>query len=838
MQKILFTVFLLANFCLLPISQAAVIDKSIKQKYLSAFQDKGSDYQPRTEHFNEDGTPKYINRLIFEESPYLIQHAHNPVNWYPWGAEAFAKAKRENKPVFLSIGYSTCHWCHVMERESFDNEAIAAYLNKHFIAIKVDRERRPDVDKVYMTALTMIKGSGGWPMSSMLTPQGKPFYSGTYFPPVTFVQVLKQVAELWQSEEKKLRDIADNIAAAVQARQAGEKQAGNLTQEHIQIAAINLMNQFDELQGGFSQAPKFPNETYLFLLLDMAVREQNTEILNALKLTMNLMAQGGIYDQVGGGFHRYSTDNEWLVPHFEKMLYNQAHLIRIYLELYLISHDINYERVIKQTLNYVLIEMKNDSGVFYSAGDADSEGREGQFFLWTMDEIQQTLAPDLARLAIKLYGVSKAGNFSESGMTEGGESIEIGSNILNLPLAITEYAKENQLAQDKLYRDIDSIRKKLYQKRQNRIAPALDKKVVTAWNAMMITALTQVGMKLKKVQYIDAAKKAAHYLWTVHHSSAGLMRASLNGRASVTATQADYAYLAQAYLSLYDATQEVVWLERAELLTQEMIQFFLDEEDGTFYMSNQTKNPGQDTPLFSRPKDLLDGAIPSANAIALEVLARLYRRTGKADYRTKAMAQIAALSSRIIKQPAAYSYFLMAVQAHNSGEISDIQYGGKGHVRFEISSISQKQQSQRPINLPVVVLPTSSAANKAVGRSMFDKSIELEIRLKVDKGWHINSRYPMDKDLIATAVSLDNKTKKYWKISRAEYPAGETIKLNFNDTALSLYQNTNVIKLLLEPVSGNQHKQLVSIPLQINYQTCSNSICLAPEMNTLYFFPK
>jgi len=494
LKKIFISIFLLCHLCLSGITLAAGEGNLIKQQYLSAYEAKGSDYKPRTEHFDPDGSPEYINSLILEESPYLIQHAHNPVNWYAWGNEAFAKAKRENKPIFLSIGYSTCHWCHVMERESFDNKAIASYLNQHFIAIKVDRERRPDVDKVYMTALTMVKGSGGWPMSSMLTPEGKPFYSGTYFPPTTFMQVLTQVVKLWQSEEQKLRDIGDNIATAVQSRQSGESQAESLAEEHIKIAAINLMNRFDELQGGFSQAPKFPNETYLFLLLDSAVREQNTEILSALKLTMDMMAQGGIYDQIGGGFHRYATDNEWLVPHFEKMLYNQAHLVRIYLELYRITQGTNYQRVIEQTLNYVLTEMQNDAGVFYSAGDADSEGREGLFFLWTMDEVQQILSDtDLAALAIKLYGISKQGNFSEHSAAESDDHVELGLNILNLPVSIAEFAKDNHLQPDKLYQDIDSIRSGLYKKRQRRIAPAIDKKVVTAWNAMMITAFSHAA---------------------------------------------------------------------------------------------------------------------------------------------------------------------------------------------------------------------------------------------------------------------------------------------------------------------------------------------------------
>ncbi len=304
-----------------------------------ALKDKVKDYQLRTEHINADGSPKYTNRLILEQSPYLIQHAHNPVNWYAWSKEAFTTAKRENKPIFLSIGYSTCHWCHVMERESFDNEKIATYLNKHFIAIKVDRERRPDVDKLYMTALMIVNGSGGWPMSSFLTPEGKPFSSGTYFPAEQFTSLLERVVQLWHNDEAKLRAMAEQITQAVQSRQRSLKEAEHIGKERIQIALITLLNRLDELQGGFSNAPKFPNESYLFLLLDAALRNQDKEALEALELTMNAMAQGGIYDQVGGGFHRYATDNAWLVPHFEKMLYNQAHLANTYLQLYQITQN-------------------------------------------------------------------------------------------------------------------------------------------------------------------------------------------------------------------------------------------------------------------------------------------------------------------------------------------------------------------------------------------------------------------------------------------------------------------------------------------------------------------
>ncbi len=810
----------------------------LKQEWITAYKNKGSDYQPRTEHLNADGSPKYINRLILEESPYLIQHAHNPVNWYAWGAEAFEKARRENKPIFLSIGYSTCHWCHVMERESFDNEVMADYLNEHFIAIKVDRERRPDVDKIYMTALMMINGSGGWPMSSILTPEGKPFFAGTYFPPEMFIQILQQTSKLWREEEPQLRKIADRITLAVQNRQRGLQQAEHIGKERIQMAVINLLNNFDELQGGFSSAPKFPNETYLFLLLDTAIREQDAEVLAALELTMSLMAEGGIYDQIGGGFHRYSTDNEWLVPHFEKMLYNQAHLARTYLQLYAITYDEAYKRVVTQTLDYVLREMREDNGGFFSASDADSEGEEGKFFLWTYDELKdevtQTLGADSASLAIALYGVTKDGNFSEQSMQE-----VAGTTILNLPDSIEVYAKNNQLDLHTLYQNTDRIRSILYKKRLSRIAPAIDRKVVTAWNGMMITVFAQAGKQFYEEKYIDAAKRVGDFLWQIHHvegrseSSPKLWRASLNGKPSVTATLGDYAYLAQGYLALFDVTEDQKWLQRSKQLTREMLLFFWDKEDGAFYMSAlvntkvatkkaDTNSSAQDVPLFSRPKDIYDGAIPSANAVALEVLSQLYYRTGDENYNTKAMALIASLSSKIKISPESFSYFLMAVNQLNFGELSDVQYGGKGHVRIEKTDISQRS-----------IVPQKSASKQ---------KIEVEIYFTIDENWHINSRYPNDEDLVPTSVSMGEKAKRRWKIIQAEYPQGKEIKLKFNDSPLSLYEKSVAIKVILESVLLENDKEavkpLVAIPLQINYQTCSDKVCLLPESKIFYVFPK
>lgn len=811
-------------------------DSEINAGLKTKLQAKGKDYQPRTEHLNPDGSPVYTNRLILEQSPYLLQHAHNPVNWYSWGPEAFAVAKKENKPVFLSIGYSTCHWCHVMERESFDNKALADYLNKHYIAIKVDRERRPDVDKVFMTAAMLLNGSGGWPLSAILTPDGKPFFLGTYMPRETFLDVLQRAEQLWQQDEAQLRKMADKISAAVQSRQQSMLQAEHIGKERVQIAVISLLNRFDDLQGGFSQAPKFPNETYLFLLLDTVIRDQDKEVYHALRLTLDMMAQGGIYDHIGGGFHRYSTDNEWLVPHFEKMLYNQALLSMVYLQMYAISQQLRDQRIVTQTLDYVLRDMRSKTGGFYSASDADSDGREGQYFLWTEAELKQYLPPRLYSLATVLYGVTPEGNFSEPAAEGGLNTQSQGENILHLPLSIEDYARQHHINIDPLYQDVARIRSLLQQQRRQRMAPTTDKKIITAWNGMMITALAKAGTQLAQPRYLQAAQKAAEFLWQTHYRDGKLWRASLEGKPSVKATQADYAWLAQAFIALYDATREAQWLTRARELSLKMIQRFWDRESGNFYLSaGPAENSPDNNPsseqfvLFNRPKDLYDGAIPSANAVALDVLTQLYYRTGDDYYQTKAMALVASVSGIIKNAPTAFAYFLTAVNKLNFGELacSDrgaVLYAAKGHMRIE-------PQLNRRI------------------KSAENTQLELQFKVILDKNWHINSHFPLDEDLQPTSVKLDNKFKPFWKLVKAEYPEGEQVKLSISDEPLSLYQEQVIIKVKLESVNAQndqagtdntqvEDNRLDLLPVQLHYQSCNDKICLAPEMQVFYISPR
>ena len=747
----------------------------IKTEINTALKEKGSAYKPRTRHI-KNGQPLYTNRLMLEDSPYLLQHAHNPVNWYPWGKEAFDQAQKENKPIFLSIGYATCHWCHVMEEESFENEAIAKLLNESFIAIKVDREQYPDVDETYMTAVMMMTGSGGWPMSSFLLPNGKPFFGGTYFPPANFTELINKVSQAWQDKNDDIVAQAEELSAAVQRATSTRSAVQTLGQNAIQQAVDSILSRYDPMDGGFSQAPKFPNEPSLSLLLQTMGDQTQQE---ALEHTLSAMAQGGIYDQIGGGFHRYSTDYQWLVPHFEKMLYNQAYLSQIYAEAWRQNGNPLHARVARQTLDYVLREMTSKDGGFYSATDADSEGEEGTFFIWSEKEIRQLLDKNDADFIVRLYGITKQGNFE-------------GKNILHLPQTLPDIAlqKETELA-DLLTR-IDRINEILRTHREKRIPPLTDDKIIVAWNGMLITALAEVGDILNESRYTNAAIKAADFLWKTQHPEAGMLwRVNLNGKTSITARQDDYAHFGEALLALYDVTSDQKWLERARLITDEMIAKFQDKDSGAFVMGN-------DEFLFAQPKSTHDGATPSGNSVAVRLLSRLSKRTGNHRYADKAREVLQAFSGSIAEFPASYAYMMAQLDELQNGEISARQFAARGAIR--ISGRIEKNDHQ------------------------YDLIVDLDIA----EGWHVNADKPLHDELIPTKISV--ALDDWWELGSAEYPKAFLKTVDFEEQPLALYQGRIQIRSKLIPKTKSDMGQ-AAFPLNVSVQiqACNKEACLPPE---------
>ncbi|MCG8052352.1 MAG: DUF255 domain-containing protein [Candidatus Thiodiazotropha endolucinida] len=761
--------------------------ESMTKKLYQAYLDKGIGYRPRTEHFNKDGTPSFINQLILEDSPYLLQHAHNPVDWHPWSEAAFQKAKQQNKPIFLSIGYSTCHWCHVMERESFENLPIAALLNRDFIAIKVDRESHPDVDEVYMTAVMLMTGHGGWPMSSFLTPDGKPFYGGTYYTPEQFTSLLQQVNQLWKERPDDVIAQADKVADAVAESNRLRGEAKALDEGVIAQALKSMQNAFDEIQGGFGQAPKFPREPWLYLLLDQAQRHGDQAALQMLTVTLDHMGRGGIYDQVAGGFHRYSTDYEWLVPHFEKMLYNQAHLSRIYLGAWRITGREDFRRIATQTLDYVLREMTSPDGGFYSATDADSEGEEGLFFTWTEDELNAALDKQQASLATTLYGVTPSGNFE-------------GRNILHLPQTLAEFADEKQRSLSDLLTQLEQINQILLETRNKRIPPLRDDKIVTSWNGMMITAFAQAADLLDNTSYRDAALKAAEFLWQQNRYKPGyLWRVHLNGQSSIAATQEDYAYLSESFLYLYDLTGEPLWLERAKELAGAMTGRFLDRQQGGFFMNEAESS----ITGMGRPKDEgADNAIPSGSSVAIHSLQRLWQRSGDLDFRKQTDGLISRFAPALEATPISYGYLLSAVADHRHGELGSRAYAGQGGIRIHAD--------------------TSQAAEQTL----------LNLKIQIPDGWHINSNQPSGKDLIATRMSLAEQSNG-WQMGPVTYPKGKQQKLAFQQQPLSVYGGDISLQTLLKQIDGD-HPGSTTLPVELQLQACNDQVCLPPETVTLW----
>ncbi len=593
---------------------------------------------------------KHTNQLINESSPYLLQHAHNPVDWYPWGAEAFERAEAEDKPVLVSIGYSACHWCHVMEHESFEDEATAAIMNEHFINIKVDMEERPDVDQIYMNFVQLTTGRGGWPMNVFMTPDKRPFFGGTYFPPAprygmpSWTQILASIAEAYSEKRDELELSANQIVDEIRRLSVAETTAGVLTSDLLDEAFASFSRSFDSVNGGFGGAPKFPPSMSLEFLLRYHHRTGDERALAIVRHTCDKMAGGGIYDQLGGGFHRYTVDAIWLVPHFEKMLYDNAQLIRLYLHIFQVTGDERYKRVAIDTLEYVRREMLDPSGGFYSSQDADSEGEEGKFFVWTPEEIAAVIGEDDARIFNNHYDVSAEGNFEER-------------NILNLKDVDSNGSEAaRDAAKETLSHVLERSREKLFEEREKRIKPFRDEKVLTAWNGLMLAAFADAAGVLGNDEYLAIAKRNAAFILHNLQLDGRLLRSWKDGDAKLNAYIEDYANVADGLIVLYQVTGDTDYLIEARRLSDLMITEFWDEENGGFFF---TSNDHEE--LIVRNKDHADNATPSGNSVAADVLLRLAELVGEDKYERFAVTVLRLSASMLRRHPQGYGRALCAI---------------------------------------------------------------------------------------------------------------------------------------------------------------------------------
>jgi hypothetical protein len=597
---------------------------------------------------------KHTNRLQRETSPYLLQHAHNPVEWYPWGEEALAEARSANKPILLSIGYSACHWCHVMERECFENEEIAALMNENFVNIKVDREERPDLDQIYMNAVQLMLGHGGWPLTVFLTPDLVPFYGGTYFPPEDrynlpgFPRVIIGVADAYRTRPDEIAETTSSFLNELRRMNVASESNEPLHPQLLEAAQDALARTYDRKHGGFGRAPKFPASMNLEFLLRMHLRNGNAEAIDMVTHTCRKMAEGGLYDQLGGGFHRYSTDAHWLVPHFEKMLYDNALLSRLYLHAYQVTGDRFFRRIAEETFDYVVREMTDEGGAFYATQDADSEGVEGKFFVWTIEEIDELLGAADGRIVSAYYGATAEGNFEEK-------------NILNVPRPEGEVAAELNVTVEHLREVVARCKPVLYAAREKRIKPGRDEKAIAAWNGMMLTSFAEAASILERADYRRIAERNAEFVLDTLRREGALLHVYKDGQAKHHGYLDDYACVASGLLSLYEATGTIRWLRESLSLTGQMCEEFWDDAEGGFFY---TSTKGER--LIVRNKDFMDNATPAGNSVAAELLLRFALLTENQEYARKAVTIFRLLRDQMARYPSAFGYLLGALDFHLS----------------------------------------------------------------------------------------------------------------------------------------------------------------------------
>ena len=782
------------------------------------------------------------NRLSRETSPYLLSHAHNPVDWYPWGPEALEKAKKENKPIFLSIGYSSCHWCHVMEKKVFSDREIARYMNEHFINIKVDREERPDLDDVYMTSLQVYfqaigsNQTGGWPLSIFLTPDGRPLAGGTYFPPEDengrpgFTTLLKRVVEAWGDKREQLERNADILAEGVRAtlKTRVPLKPAELEFSVVESVVKNLAATYDKQYGGFgfseqaSDRPKFPVPTKLSLLQYEAKRRNNEKAGEMLYQTLDKMAAGGIYDHVGGGFHRYSTDRFWRVPHFEKMLYDNAQLIDVYAEAYRHTNQKHYKDVVEETIEFVFRELRDAGGAFYAALDADSEGIEGKFYVWTNEQLQQVLSPEELAICQVVYGTNKQQNFEVGHVFERETSIDAAAQSLKMPAL--------KLNQRRL-----EINKKLLAARQQRRRPARDDKILVSWNGLMIRALAKAGVILQKPEYVQAAERAANFLLTQLRTDDGkLLHGYAGGKARLNAYLDDYAYLIEGLLSLHLATNEEKWANAAQRLTEMQMSMFWDEEGKACFFTSHDHEK-----LLARTKNPYDSVLPSGNSVTVRNFLRLSSIGRQTQYRDKARESLELFTPLIEGAPGGMTNMALALAEFlDTTETAD----RRPRARGPYAGISPDESPAAPSDVRLI-----SGNKKEDGKSSkkekqalvtgeailsYDKlppgkTSKVLIKLKLEKGWHIHANPPGDKELdTATEISLEESALGI-ELDKLAYPKGKSVPRIPEGEPQSLYEDAvSVFGELVVPESAAGKSEEVVV--KVFYQACNDKTCRAP----------
>ncbi len=759
---------------------------------------------------NRDGTWKWTNKLINETSPYLLLHAHNPVDWYPWGADALERAKAENKPIFLSVGYSTCYWCHVMERKVFADPDIAAMMNEMYINIKVDREERPDLDEIYMTATQIMTRGGGWPNSVFLTPDLHPFYAGTYFPPMDshnrpgFPRVLKTLHDYWANRREEVVEHGKKITEVIRQATGGGLVGSEeipLERKLVTSAVEFLRSTYDSAYGGFGEAPKFPSPTNLELLLSEYDREEDEQLLEMITHTLDMMAYGGMYDQIGGGFHRYSVDARWLVPHFEKMLYDNAQLAKVYLLAYQRTQKPLYRRVAEEIFEFAFREMTSPEGGFYSAIDAETDAEEGKYYVWTDKEIRDVLGRRKSKQLMKVYGVTKGPNFE-------------GKNILYLPAPIANAAKAEGKSEEEFLAQLEPLKTKLLRAREKRERPLLDTKVIVNWNGLMIDAFALGYEVLKDTRYRNAAEQAATFILEEMKNAKGqLMHTYRDGVLKYDGYLDDYAFLVRGILGLHQATGDKRWLSEARALTDTMVELFWDDTDGAFYFTLEGAEH-----LLVRTKQPYDSAIPSGNAVAANNLLSLAKITDTFDYFKLAEKTLQNFAGMMSKSSGGFMHMLLAANRH-----------------WDVRPIFRQQRIPSYISPPTTgteteIVEVSASILPSGGKGSPSRFIDVKVHLEIAEGWHINANPASQDMLIPTSVSLDSQAPA--AVVSVDYPEGKIVHFDFSEESLSVYEGKFTIPVKLRLKSDEND---VPLELELHYQACNDQICLQPTTKKIRF---